>query len=239
MAAHSPAEVQWSTLPAECLVAMHWHCSEEFLEFLRLYGFMPIITTRHPLDVLISILQFSPHEPATAKWLEGEGGDECILYDADPTSREFLAYAVSGRAAALLAVSMEWRRHAAAVIRYEELVADPVRVLSGVIAKVSKQARESLEDVVASHTLEKLRPRGPRHFWRGEPGLWRTLITAEFQEAIWQRHQHVFEAFNYHCDSAAAPSAESARERWRILTDRRVFTARADARTDTIGRQRA
>jgi hypothetical protein len=217
VAAHTPAEIPWHTLPAECIVAMHWHCSEDFRAFLGLHGFTAITTTRHPLDVLISVKHFSQHVPATAQWLCGEGGDERGLLHADPTSPAFLEYAVSDRAAALLAVSAEWLDHAVSVIRYEELVACPKRILSGVIADIGQSARRPLAKVVSSHTLERLRPLSQHHFWRGEPGLWRTLITAEFRAAISHRHQRIFAMLGYDCECASAPSPERAREAWRVL----------------------
>jgi len=115
-AAHSPAEVNWEALQEDCLLAMHWRHTPEMEAILG--EFEILVTARHPLDVLISILQFSQHEPATARWLEGEGGNENLLMDASPTDKKFLDYALSDRAAALLSVSVEWRERARAVVPY-------------------------------------------------------------------------------------------------------------------------
>jgi hypothetical protein len=87
---------------------MHWRRSPTFHQFLMERQFEVLVTVRHPLDVLISILHFAQYEPATRRWLDGEGGNETSLLGADPTSEAFLAYALSGRASALFEVSAEW-----------------------------------------------------------------------------------------------------------------------------------
>lgn len=217
-AAHSPDEVDWASIPRDAIVAMHWHFSESFHAQLARDGFSPIVTVRHPLDVLISILQFSQHEPATAQWLKGEAGDETCLRTADPTSPEFLEYALSDRAAALLSVSMEWLDHAVSIIRYEELVKSPERVLSDVIDRIGETAKLPVADVVGSNSLESLRAFSRYHFWRGQPGLWKFLITRECGSEISRRHRAVFSVLGYDCEFDAAPTPEMVRETWRALS---------------------
>jgi len=218
-AAHSPDDVDWTALPDDCLVAMHWHRTQELAGFLASRGFKPIVTVRHPLDVLISILHFSQCDPATAQWLAGEGGDETLLRGADPTSLEFLEYALSDRASALLAISAEWARHAVSIVRYEDLVAQPKTVVELVIRQLSLSPRKPLAEVIAAHTIELLRPISPHHIWRGEPGLWRRLVIREFWENIWQRHRETFELFGYSCHSPTNVTPAAARESWRALCE--------------------
>jgi hypothetical protein len=218
-AAHSPQEIAWSTLPPECIVAMHWHFSDEFARFLRHRKFFPIVIVRHPLDVLISILQFAKGEPATARWLGGEGGDERLLADADPTSPEFLEYALSARAALLLGISAEWTRHAVSVVRYERLVEQPAHVLGAVLDRMGRAPVVPSAEVVAGFALERLKRISKNHFWRGEAGLWRKLLTREIREEIFRRHGGLFHSLGYHCECPTAPTAEIARETWHRLCE--------------------
>ena len=44
---------------------MHWRYSAAFEGFVRERGFRIVVTARHPLDVLISILQYAPTDPTT------------------------------------------------------------------------------------------------------------------------------------------------------------------------------
>ena len=75
---------------------------------LQRHGFRVLVLSRHPLDVLISILHFVRKDRETNNWLGGEGGDERSIFGASPCSPQFLAYATSERAKALLSVSREW-----------------------------------------------------------------------------------------------------------------------------------
>ena len=86
---------------------------------------------RHPLDVLVSILHFASHEPQTARWLDGEGGDESSILGAEPASAAFLASATGPRARALLAVTPEWWPHGGVAVRYEDAVGSPEAALEG------------------------------------------------------------------------------------------------------------
>jgi hypothetical protein len=219
VAQHTPAQIAWEQLDSQCLVAMHWEYSQAFLDFLGSQHFVPIVTVRHPLDVLVSILQFSQHEPATAMWLEGRCGDEGSLRDADPASPEFLQYGLSQRAAALLSVSVGWLPVARAVIRYEDLVADTEGTLLRVLDALGESPRVSLEEVKGAFTLGRLREFSKHHFWRGIPGLWREVVPVSYREAIFQRHRQVFEALGYDCECATGPTPEAARQRWRAICD--------------------
>ena len=85
---HNPIELDWGQLPAACILQVHWHPARNFLAHLSNSGFRVVVLARHPLDVLISILQFSLHDP-TCRWLEGEGGNERTIYGAMPVAPPF------------------------------------------------------------------------------------------------------------------------------------------------------
>jgi hypothetical protein len=218
IAAHSPAEIDWDALPAECLAAMHWHRTPELAALLE--GHQILVTTRHPLDVLVSILHFSQHEPATARWLDGEGGNEEFLAGARPTDERFLEYAFSDRAAALLSVSVEWSQTATAIVSYEELVKEPRKVLERVLSRLGEPVPANLDELIEAHRIENLRALSAHHFWRGRPGLWRELITEEYSQAIYHRHRDAFLTFGYTIDGDPAPPAGEAHQNWtRLLSE--------------------
>ena len=78
-AVHNPRDLDWAGLSSRCILQIHWHRAEPFLSLLERYQFRVAVLSRHPLDVLISILHFAPHEPDTARWLEGEAGGETAV----------------------------------------------------------------------------------------------------------------------------------------------------------------
>ncbi len=216
VAAHSPPEIDWDALPDEFLVAMHWHRTLEMQTLLEERHIDVLVTMRHPLDILISILRFCQFEPATAFWLGGEGGSEAALKDANPTDRRFLAYALSGRAAALFSVSLEWLRQARAVVRYEDLVERPQQTLQEVVEILGEAPAQPLDQGIRSYEISQLRSLTGEHCWLGRPGLWRSVISDEYRKAIYQKHRIVFDAFGY---TVAGPklTAEEALGNWRDL----------------------
>ncbi len=228
IAAHQPGEINWTGLEPPCIVAMHWHQTPELRDFLQRLNFEVIVTIRHPLDVLISILHFCQYEPATASWLEGEGGDESAIFGANPTSPQFLQYALSRRAKSLLGISAEWYAQARAVIRYEDLVADTEGTLERTLRLLGCEAVQSLRDVVQSHTLDRLRPLSQYHFWRGEPGLWQRLITADFQHQIYDCHKELFDLWGYERPDGPSLPLIDAQENWRRLREPDVLVPRAE-----------
>lgn len=219
IAAHQPYEIDWGSLHPPCIVAMHWHLATELRDLLAAGQFEVIVTVRHPFDILISILHFCLYEPATARWLEGEGGTEASLLGstADPTSPRFLQYALSSRAKALLGISAEWYSSARAVVRYEDLVADTEETLRRTLISLGCQAAVPLNEVVQSNTIDRLRPLGPKHFWRGEPGLWRRLIVPEFRRPIYECHKKLFQLWGYDCAGERELTAVEARANWKAI----------------------
>jgi len=118
------------------------------------------------------------------------------FFDHLPTSSEFLAYCISPRAQALLNVSVEWYREPHAhVLSYEDLVADTNSTLSALLARL-RRPNVAIARIVEQNRLHLLRPTAPNgHFWLGQPGIWRQLITAGVAWRICNAHHKVFDAF--------------------------------------------
>jgi hypothetical protein len=220
VAAHSPREIAWESLGPDCIVAMHWHRTPAFQSFLARGGFDVVTTVRHPLDVLVSILHFSQYEPATAQWLEGEGGDESALRDADPASPAFLSYALSLRASLFLNVSAEWHSSAKEVVHYERLVEDPAGTLDAVLRRLGCPTRRTSDEVARAYTLYLMRSQAIRHschFWRAEPGLWRRVVPTHYRLSIYERYRDLFVLWGYPRPDEFPLGTEQARENWNAI----------------------
>jgi hypothetical protein len=202
LAAHNPADLDWMGLPPHCVFGIHWHPVPPFLTLLERHGFRMVALARHPLDVLISILHFALHAP-TARWLEGEGGQEQPIYGAMPRSAAFLDYTTGKRATALLAVSREWWTVPGCLrIRYEELAADPHAALGRLMDGLAMTPRASIDGALAATTIPKLRDltNCPHHFWQGRVGLWRSLLPAPEAYAIAKSQSDSFSELGYACN---------------------------------------
>lgn len=214
--AHTPTELSWETLPERCVLQLHWHRTPGFLALLERHRFVVAVLARHPLDVLVSILHFAPHEPQTARWLDGEAGDETAILGADPTSSAFLAYATGPRAQALLSVTPEWWPHADARLRYEDLIAHPADGIERIAQGLGAEPLVPPADVVAAVRFAELqREASNQHFWQGRVGLWRRLLPTDVARAI-AAAQPAVAALGYEVD-ADGPTADEARARWAEL----------------------
>lgn len=197
-AVHTPDALDWKQLPDRCIVQLHWDRTPQFLATLAESGFDALTIARHPLDVLLSIHQFSTHEPDTGSWLSGREGNEDTIKGKAVDSPEFHAYATGPRAATLLSVTPQWWNQSGGLqVRYEELVRDPATALAAVMERHGPPLKP-FEEVLPELTLEKLRPTSSNnHFWKGAPGHWQKLMPQELAQAIGQAHAPVFEALGY------------------------------------------
>jgi hypothetical protein len=216
IAVHNPRDLDWDTLPRDCILQMHWHPIPSFLTRLEQGRFRVIVLARHPLDTLISILHFSLHEP-TARWLEGEEGNERSIFGAMPRSSAFLQYAAGPRARALLSVTAEWWNLPGALqVHYESMVRDPQAELARVVEALGGEIKKPLGTALAATTIPRLRAmtQNDHHFWQGKIGLWRSLLTAHEAIEITRTHSAVTETLGYACDPDPDLNAVQADSNW-------------------------
>jgi hypothetical protein len=224
---HNPADLDWSGLPADFILQIHWHRTPAFLSMLEKHRFRVVVLARHPLDVLVSILHFSLHDASTQRWLEGEHGSEAPICGAMPCSSPFMQYATSRRAAALLSVSRQWWDLPGAYrVRYERLVADPLGELTRLVAEIGLPPRQSLAEAVAANAFPTLRklcgtiqvPEYNHHYWQGTPDNWKRLLPADLALTIAAYHAELFSALQYECDPDPKLDRAQADAAWIRLT---------------------
>jgi hypothetical protein len=219
-ALHRPSDLGWRRLSPRLLLQLHWPPTHAFRARLARHRFRVITLARHPLDLLISVMRFSSHEPETAQWLNGRNGDESAIHGAAPMSKAFLDYAVGPRAAVLLGVGPRWwGRPGVHCIRYEDLVRDPIDTLEKLLAALGKPTNpDSLPQAILAGSFHKLRADSDnQHFWKGQPGVWKKLLTADAATRIAAAHPRSFQDLGYDCDPDPALTAEEAQANWRQL----------------------
>jgi hypothetical protein len=223
LACHNPADLDWSGLPRNCILQVHWHRTAAFQAILERHGFHVAVLARHPLDVLLSILHYSLHDGSTRQWLDSEEGTEAPICGAMPTSTAFAKYATGRRAAALLSISRQWWDvPEASRVHYEDLVADPAGQLAAIVKAVAIPVRRPIAEAVAAHTLPRLRlncgtekmPENHHHYWQGNPGHWKRLLPAEVAHAIAAAHAELFSVLKYECDSDPVLDRSQAESHW-------------------------
>ena len=184
-------------IPDRAIVQLHWYREPCLQRFLREYGFRTLVLSRHPLDVLVSILNFIRYEPATARWLEGNAEIPPSLVGQPPTSKEFLRYATGWGAENVLSISYQWWHDPDAVkVRYEELVEQPHELLLS-LARIFDPNAQDHNGAISRFSVPFFRNLPNRHGWQGRPGLWRELVVYFDARRIYQRHKRVFDVMNY------------------------------------------
>ncbi len=204
LAFHTPSEVPWNELPENCILQIHWPLTSAFVDLLNHSKFHVVVLSRHPLDVLLSILQFSPHEKETSRWLDGAGGNENCIHNVTPSSQTFLDYCLSERAKALLSVSLQWWVAPSVVtVKYEALVEDPLVELRRIATLFTDQVSElKIEEAVMANSFSFLQSISTNnHFWKGKPGIWQELLPAATANRIAIFHEENFRVLGYpRCD---------------------------------------
>lgn len=215
-AVHELTDSVLAGLPRDCVVQIHWRREPEFLKLLADHGFRVLTIARHPLDVLISILQFAIHDSESDRWLLGRAGDESGLFGAMPGSRAFAEYGTGERARELFGVTADWWADLATVrVKYEDLVADPLGELLRLRNAFRPESNADLSEIIARHELAQLRKDSfNNHFWKGQPGHWRRLLTGEIAGEIAAAHAEHFRTLGYGCDADPTLTDADADRNW-------------------------
>jgi hypothetical protein len=222
IAVHNYTEL--GKLPDRCIVQLHWYRESNFQKFLSENGFRVLVLARHPLDVLISILNFVRHEPQTARWLEGNAEIPNDIAGKPPTSREFIRYATSWGAENVLSISYQWWHHAGAVkARYEDLLRRPGDALLDLARRFDPGARDR-SGAIERFSLDFFKKLPNKHGWQGKPGLWRELILCSDARAIRRRHQRIFDVLGYSVGAYWLTRATALRK-WKQLTGEEMALA--------------
>jgi len=210
IAVHHPGDVDWRDLPERCVIQLHWMPTRRLRTLFRRARIRAVSPARHPLDVLLSVLVFVQRGQETSDWLPGTG-DDTVLRSATPYSPEFLSWAASPRARALLSVTPAWWALADVVkASYEDFLADPERALGGVLQRLAMDPTRELGVTVSVNPPERLHLlSGGIHVWQARAGVHREVLTAELCDALMDVHGDGAERLGYARDVRVSADLDS------------------------------
>ena len=219
LSVYHPADLDWTRLPGRAVIHLHWPRTA-YLQSLLAGAKVNVVTmSRHPFDVLVSILRLAQTEPETIGWLWGRGGDEEGLVDVDPSSEEFAQWAMSDRALNLLEVTSSWLVDSRVErISYERLVASPEQEVDRLLKGLSLLPVRPIDEAVDRFTPDRVNERmGIQHTWTATTDMWRQVIPTDLADQLRARYRHQLEQLGF----AAAPESDTDRNtasaRWREL----------------------
>jgi hypothetical protein len=216
IAVHNPHDIP-HTLPERVVLQIHWYREPNFQNFLTANEFRPIVISRHPLDVLISVWHFAPFEPLTARWLEGNAELPADINKHAPASPAFVSYATSWGAENLLCVSYQWWHDPAAIrFHYEDLVRSPLHSFGKLVQTLGVGSPQQLSTALERYQLAFFQSLPNRHGWQGRPGLWRAVLPSVAALRIWRRHRRLFQTFGYSPPITAVSRSQALRN-WERL----------------------
>ncbi len=215
---HYPHELDWSNLPERCVIQIHWYPLPDFLPLLDANDIRVIQPLRHPLDVLLSWLNYTyfVHEDGKCPGV----CDSCRIVGATPRSDTFLDYVGSEAGRALLCYAPAWKKWAPSYyfpLRYEELVANPEPPLAALSNWLGEPLRRPIDEVLEATSISQLkasRNSWQYHFWQGRPGLWKKMFTREDVARILKVVSDPFDAIGFDREADPALTAEQADQNW-------------------------
>lgn len=218
---HNPAELDWENLPHRCVIQIHWYPEESFLSRLERHGVRVAVMARHPLDVLMSWLNYVYYIHQEGYCPGGGACLDCAIVGVLPRSDSFLEWTRSEYARCLLFHSPSWwNRTGVLRVRYEDLVADTQGALERLASEIGDLPRRPIAEVVEANAIGRKKPGHEVwhfHYWQGQPGLWKDLLPAAEARAIATSIPEPFGTLGYPCDPNERLESFEADRNWNRL----------------------
>jgi hypothetical protein len=234
----------WKTLPKRAIIHAHWHAYQPVVEALEKAAVPTITAARHPLDVLISHLawvnrntteelgldELKGATPTSAAFLDFATG-ELAQWLLAITPGWWLRDVIRVRYEDLRAdPAPEIRRIISEIgiaprgdIDDALTSSDLSRLQSGggllklVPARQRARALALWSRLTGDRAAYVEQHRERKHFWQGQPGLWRSFLPSEQAERLAAAHKPSFDLFNYPVDPDRTLTPEQAEANWRTL----------------------
>ncbi len=197
-----PADLDWNELPERFVIQLSWSRTRVLERALREQGITVVSVARHPLDVLLSILDFSQDDHAGVTWLDGHEGDEESLRGAHGADPAFLEWAVGPRARLLLSLTPQWWQSPITHrLHYEDLLAAPDAGFAALFGECELEPLGDTQQAVANNASARLRPAtSTEQSRRVSRGDWRTALSAAQVELLVGAHRDVMVSLGYDPD---------------------------------------
>jgi len=188
---------QWDALGEDWVVHQHISATSESINWFNDNNIPVITTIRHPGDVLVSLFHYT-------KWKKTNGHLDVLAEDKDEMGEHTLNFVTSYRFAKFLQLSIKWLKHGSYVMRYEELLHDPVTAIYNFTQKVQPVDLKRIQAAVASCELGVLKKTNDkRHFRAGIKGQWQDEVPEEILDFLKsdKKYQTILNYLGYSFDS--------------------------------------
>ncbi|MEY3220411.1 MAG: hypothetical protein RIT27_1768 [Pseudomonadota bacterium] len=150
----------------------HYPFSEEILQFAQQNNIILLTSFRHPGDILVSYFHF-------VKWITHSNDDEIALLrkDNDQMGENTHYFVESEMFIHHLVVTYHWKPHCLDCIFYEDLLENPIQILTDLSNKIQPVQPEQILRAVAASQMKYLKvDREGNHFRKGGNLQWQSEI---------------------------------------------------------------
>jgi len=170
-----------SSLPAAFVCHQHYAPTERLVRWIAANDVSVLTTIRHPGDTLLSYFHY-------ARWqqVNHDASFAALRADGATPGKAALGFA-AGAFAQAYAISLAWAQLGAEVVRYEDLVSDPVarlRAVGGRLAHLPERAIKRAAVLSQSTYMSQSGQVDPRHIRTGRAGAWQAELPDEFIEVM-------------------------------------------------------
>jgi hypothetical protein len=166
-------------LPPRFVTAQHLFPSESLVQWLVESRAVVLTTIRHPAATFLSLFHY-------VKWCDTGSTEAMLKQDGDRPGKNALKY-ITYWFPRRYAMSLAWARLGSHVIRYEDLLVDPLLQLREVTSKIVPLDEERLKAAVFLCKPEQLMQRGvvdPRHLRTCSARRWSQELPSEIVDAM-------------------------------------------------------
>jgi len=150
----------------------HYPFSEEILNYIQKNNIILLTTFRHPADILVSYFHF-------VQWISHSTDDEIALLrkDGDKMGENTKYFIESEMFIHHLVISYHWKPYSLDCIFYEDLLQNPIQVLTDLTNKIQPLKLEQIQRATIASQMKYLKvDREGNHFRKGGNSQWQTEI---------------------------------------------------------------
>ncbi len=200
-------------LPPRFVTAQHLFPSESLVQWLVESRAVAVTTIRHPADTFLSYFHYVKWQDnrAAALWQLQDASAAMLRQDGDRPGKNALKF-ITSWFPQFYGLSLAWAKLGSHVVRYEDLLVDPLSQLREVTSKIVPLDEESLKAAVFLCKPEQLTRPGlvdPRHLRTCSVRRWIQELPSEIVDAMasLQPYSSACKLYNYDWSrSALGPS---------------------------------
>lgn len=222
----SQIDIDWNALPQDVILRLYHPPALEFHRKAEMAEFRFFTISRHPYDVLLSIL-YSINFDTESNWARGNkvNTPENLVRGATPRHPSFIQFASLPLVTKMTSMSESWLniRHAIP-LTYESISNDPAKALndaltcfnSSLIRCPVSEAVKSTKNFAAPCNVKE------KSLHIASAGIWRKLLPSKQARRLYSIYGPIMERLDYKCDPNTDLSPEQADINWHVLLTKQL-----------------